>query len=88
MLRRERARELTDLKWGWILGSAEDYGSLIYYFSRISTVMVAKVHLDLVQQISDECQVSLVHIQFMNSIFFKLPLYWKLIIKLPTLSNY
>lgn len=51
-------------------------------------VMVAKVHLDLVQQISDECQVSLVHIQLMNIIFFKLPLYLKFIIKLLRLSNY
>lgn len=51
-------------------------------------VMVAKVHLDLVQQISDERQVSLVHIQLMNIIFFKLTLYLKFIIKLLRLSNY
>ena len=51
-------------------------------------VITAKVHLDLVQQISDECQVSLVHIQLMNSIFLKLPLYLKFIIKLLRLSNY
>lgn len=51
-------------------------------------VIVAKVHLDLVQQISDQCQVSLVHIQLMNSIFLKLPFYLKLIIKSLSLSNY
>lgn len=40
---------------------------------------MAKVHLDLVQQIADECQVALVHRQSVNNIFFKLPLYSKFI---------
>lgn len=51
-------------------------------------VIVAKVHLDFVQQISDQCRVSLVHMQLTNSILLKLPFYLKLIIKSLRLSNY
>lgn len=51
-------------------------------------LIVAIVHLDLVQRVSDERQVSLVHIQIMNSSFLKLPLYLKFIIKLLSLSNH
>lgn len=68
-LKREKERELKGLKQGWILGSTEDHGGLINYFNRISMVIAAKVHLDLTQQISDECQVSVVHIQLMNSTY-------------------
>lgn len=47
---------------------------------------VVEMHLGLVQQISDECQISLVYMQLMKSNFLKLPLYLKFNIKLQTLQ--